>query len=69
MQYKKEEISKLNNNNVSTECRDIFDCKKMISENQMNLLNAFGSEQKKRKKEEIYFVLFGVPTSTAATYE
>ena len=41
----------------------------MISENQMNLLNAVGSEQKERKKKENNVVLFGVPTSTATTYE
>ena len=49
----KDEISKLNNNNVSTEWRDIEVGKKIIiSENQMNqtLLNAVWSEQKERKK-------------------
>ena len=41
----------------------------MISENQMNLLNAVGSEQKERKKKENNVVLFGVPTSTATTFK
>ena len=41
----------------------------MNSENQMNLLNAVGSEQKERKKKENNVVLFGVSTSTATTYE
>ena len=46
----KEEISKLNNNNVKTEWRDIvIGKKKAISESQMNLLNAVRSEQNERK--------------------
>ena len=65
----KEEILKLNNNIVSTEWRDIVvGKKKMISENQMNILNAVESEQKERKKKD-NVVLFGVPTSKATKYE
>ena len=33
----------------------------------MNVLNAIGSEQKDRRKREKNVVLFGVPTSLAAT--
>ena len=60
----------MNNNNVNTELRDIVvRKKKMISENQTNLLNAVGFEQKERKKKENNLVLFGVPASTSTTYE
>jgi hypothetical protein len=43
--------------------------KKKISENQAIIINAVGCEQKNRKSRENNVVLFGVPTSKAATEE
>ena len=40
---------------------------KMISENQMKLSNAIRSQQKERKMKENNFLLFGKPSSIAAT--
>jgi hypothetical protein len=43
--------------------------KKKISKNQAIIINAVGSEQNNRKSRENNVVLFGVPTSKAATEE
>ena len=65
----KSEISKLSNGNPCTEWRDMLIGKKNISENQAIIINAVGSEQNNRKSRENNVVLFGVPTSKAATEE
>jgi len=65
----KSEISTLSNGNPCTEWRDMLIGKKKISENQAIIINAVGSEQNNRKSRENNVVLFGVPTSKAATEE
>ena len=50
----KDEISKLNSNNVSTEWITVIGKKKMISENQMNLFSE--QKEKKRRKIMLYFL-------------
>ena len=69
----KQEISDLKNtykSNTCTEWRDMLIGKRSKkSENQINILNAVGLEQKDRQRKEKNVVLFGVPNSTAATVE
>ena len=63
----KDEIFTFRNGNTCTESRDMLIGKKKISENQAIIINAIGSEQKNRVNREKNVVLFGVPTSKAAT--
>jgi hypothetical protein len=65
----KSEISTFRNGNPCTEWRDMLIGKKKISENQAIIINAVGSEQNNRKSRKNNVVLFGVPTSKAATEE
>jgi hypothetical protein len=55
---------------TSTEWRDMLIGKrKIISENQANILSAVGCEQKNSQNRERNVVLSGVPNSTAASEE
>ena len=76
----KEEISKLknnlNNSNISinnkkhTEWSDIvMGNNKKLTENQINILNVVGSEQKERQSRKYNVILLGVPESNATTDE
>ena len=60
---------KLRDGNACTEWRDVLMKKKKITENQIDILNAVGSEQKERAKRVKNVILFGVSMSTAATEE
>jgi hypothetical protein len=60
--------SKNLNDKACTEWRDKFVGKKnKITENQITILNAVGSEQKDRQNRESNVILFGVPESTATS--
>jgi hypothetical protein len=60
--------SKNFNDKACTEWRDkLVGKKNKITENQITILNAVGSEQKDRQNRESNVILFGVPESTATS--
>ena len=52
--------------NIITDWADVVKNNKKKNEEQINLLNAVGNEQKERRNKENKMIVFGLPTSTAA---